>query len=162
MAGHDWTKSTLGHGDATCRRCHITNREAAALGLLNRCELPPSPAENRDGPAVADSESGMHRLPDGSGFFTASFPLPKDHWIFETTSDGFTGPPPMPLRSWSGSSRDEMVTAIWAAAKYAIRASTRCGRENDFDPDAMAMNMVVGLLGPEAPNEGGCNVPVDR
>ncbi|MBY0559893.1 hypothetical protein [Hyphomicrobium sp.] len=35
---HDWVKSTLGHGDAMCSRCLITNREAAVLGLLNHCE----------------------------------------------------------------------------------------------------------------------------
>lgn len=35
---HDWTPSTLGHGETMCKRCFITNREAAALGQLNRCE----------------------------------------------------------------------------------------------------------------------------
>lgn len=37
-AQHDWQKSTLGHGETMCKRCFITNREAAVLGLLNRCE----------------------------------------------------------------------------------------------------------------------------
>jgi hypothetical protein len=41
MPGHDWVPSTLGHGETMCRRCAITNREAAALGCLNYCEPPP-------------------------------------------------------------------------------------------------------------------------
>ena len=34
---HEWVRSTHGHGDAMCRHCLITNREAAAIGLLNEC-----------------------------------------------------------------------------------------------------------------------------
>lgn len=37
-AGHRWVKSTLGHGDTMCSACFITNREAAVLGRLDRCE----------------------------------------------------------------------------------------------------------------------------
>lgn len=37
---HDWVKSTLGHGEAMCSRCLITNREAAVLGKLNACDVP--------------------------------------------------------------------------------------------------------------------------
>lgn len=37
-AGHVWIKSTLGHGERMCSRCKITNREAAALGLLHKCD----------------------------------------------------------------------------------------------------------------------------
>lgn len=35
---HDWIPSTLGHGETMCRRCCITNREAAALLLLDECD----------------------------------------------------------------------------------------------------------------------------
>ncbi|WP_439814008.1 hypothetical protein [Zavarzinia sp. CC-PAN008] len=34
---HRWIPSQLGHGEAMCARCHITNREAAVLGRLNAC-----------------------------------------------------------------------------------------------------------------------------
>lgn len=34
---HKWIKSTLGHGEAMCKNCFITNREAAVLGKLNTC-----------------------------------------------------------------------------------------------------------------------------
>jgi len=44
---HDWAKSTLGHGEAMCRNCFMTNREAAVLGLLNVCEAAPLVAEDR-------------------------------------------------------------------------------------------------------------------
>lgn len=43
---HDWTASTLGHGEQMCRRCFVTNREAAALGILNECDAPPPKAAN--------------------------------------------------------------------------------------------------------------------
>jgi hypothetical protein len=36
---HDWIPSTLGHGETMCRRCFITNREAAALGVEDKCLL---------------------------------------------------------------------------------------------------------------------------
>jgi hypothetical protein len=32
VLSHVWVPSMLGHGDAMCRRCLITNREAAAIG----------------------------------------------------------------------------------------------------------------------------------
>jgi len=35
---HDWIKSTLGHGETMCRRCGMTNREAAVLGYLDECD----------------------------------------------------------------------------------------------------------------------------
>jgi len=40
MTEHQWTKSTLGHGDVMCAKCLITNREAAVLGTLNDCPHP--------------------------------------------------------------------------------------------------------------------------
>ena len=34
-------------------------------------------------------------LPDGSGFATMSFPLPKDHWL---TAEGYDEPPAYPAQ----------------------------------------------------------------
>lgn len=82
-------------------------------------------------------------LPDGSGYATASFPLPKDHWLTQEHENV----PPMPWKVGEGPSRNEKAEEIRAAARYAIRASTMNGAENDFDPDAMVQNMIVGLLG---------------
>ena len=95
-----------------------------------------------DAGGKVDADSVMH-LPDGSGCFTASFPLPKTHWL---TADGYNNPP-MPFRMGEGAERSLMAEKIRAAAKYAIRASTMNGKEEDFDPDAMVQNMIVGLLG---------------
>lgn len=81
-------------------------------------------------------------LPDGSAFFTTNLPLPKDHWIY-----GGGNTPPMPLRMPASPERDEMVSKIWEAGKYAVRVATMHGREDDFDPDALVQNLVVGLLG---------------
>jgi hypothetical protein len=83
------------------------------------------------------------RLPDGSGVFTASMPLPKDHWLYAEGSNE----PPMPMQVGLGPKRNELAGQIREAAKYAIRASTMNGEEKDFDPDAIVQNMVVGLLG---------------
>lgn len=82
-------------------------------------------------------------LPDGSAFSTMTFPLPKDHWL---TAEGYNIPP-MPMRMGVGSERNTMAEKVRAAARYAVRASTMNGAEDDFDPDAMVQNMVVGLLG---------------
>lgn len=87
-------------------------------------------------------------LPDGSGFATAEFPLPTDHWIYEKDKDGFCLPPPMPFRMGAADPRREMFNgAVRSAAKYAVRASTMNGEDSGFDPDAMVQNFIVGMLG---------------
>lgn len=85
------------------------------------------------------------QCPDGSGFATVSFPLPKDHWIYK---EGFNVPP-MPFRLGTRQSemRELVSKKIREVAKYAIRASTMNGTEIDFDPDAMVQNFVIGMLG---------------
>lgn len=85
----------------------------------------------------------MHKLPDGSGFAVMAMPLPADHWLLK---DG-TDEPPAPLRIGRGYQRDRLVRQIRSAAQYAIRAATMNGKVNDFDPDAMAQNFVIGVLG---------------
>lgn len=86
-------------------------------------------------------------LPDGSAFFTANMPLPKDHWLYA------------PRDEWDDE-RDEYAEcpvpiltnaqskAVTTAARYAIRSATMCGRDNDFDPDALVQSMVYALCGP--------------
>jgi hypothetical protein len=83
------------------------------------------------------------RLPDGSGAFVASWPLPKTHWLYAEGQDE----PPMPMRTGLGAERSALADQIRAAARYAVRGATMNGRETDFDPDALVQNMVVGLLG---------------
>jgi hypothetical protein len=56
MRPHDWVKSTLGHGETMCRRCLITNREAAVLRLLDRCDVPNGPHDA--GREMLPSEAG--------------------------------------------------------------------------------------------------------
>lgn len=46
---HDWIPSALGHGETMCRRCFVTNREAAAIGMTE-CEAPPPKAANANEP----------------------------------------------------------------------------------------------------------------
>lgn len=93
-----------------------------------------------------DSNDGMYVLPDGSAFCTGSFPLPKDHWLY-ADSDGFEAPP-MPMRMGETDPRRRWFEdAVASAARYAVRASTMNGKDNDFDPDAIVQNMIVGLLG---------------
>ena len=93
----------------------------------------------------------IQRLPDGSGFAVMSMPLPKDHWL--TKDDGSFEEPPMPFRIGQIDApvlnRDRKMWAddIRKAAKYAIRASTMKGKEQDFDPDAMVQNFIVGMIG---------------
>ena len=99
-------------------------------------------------------------IPDGDGVhgcFTASFPLPKDHWL---TAEGFNEPP-MGLRCGTAESivihgqhwnRNQLADAVKAAGRYAVRASTMNGKDDDFDPDAMVQNFICGLLGYYTPN----------
>src|SRR5512146_813071 len=89
-------------------------------------------------------------LPDGSAFAVMSFPLPKDHWLTQPGENK----PPMPFRLGTEEDganlwpkirqREEAAAKIREAARYAVRASTMNGKENDFDPDAMVQNFVTG------------------
>ena len=81
-------------------------------------------------------------MPDGSGWAMASYPLPKDHWIYEPNIA-----PPMPMRIGTGPERDKLAEQIRGAAKYAIRGATMSGKDESFDPDALVQNMIVGMLG---------------
>jgi len=84
-------------------------------------------------------------LPDGSGFVLGSFPLPKDHWIYQGEGD-LDSPAPF-LRGTDDPDRKAWAQKIIEAARFAIRGATRHGKEMDFDPDALVLNMVVGMLG---------------
>jgi hypothetical protein len=91
----------------------------------------------------------MARLPDGSGFATASFPLPKGHWLYAEGHE----PPPMPFRMGTDDPRRRKFNAmIRGAAEYAVKASTDNGKITDFDPDAMVQNFVVAMLGYHTPD----------
>lgn len=95
----------------------------------------------------ATEVSEVTRLPDGSGCFTASWPLPSDHWIYGR-KDGVYDAPPMGMRmGMEHPKRAEYETLIRDAARYAVRGATMSGKESDFDPDALVNNMTVGLLG---------------
>ena len=104
-------------------------------------------------------------LPDGSAVAIGSFPLPDNHWL---TREG-ASVAPMPLRMGAGHfvlirtyeereakhsrlfhylSRSALEKMIAQAARFAIRGATMKGAENDFDPDALVQNMIVGMLGP--------------
>lgn len=99
---------------------------------------------------------------------TVSFPLPKDHWLYEDNDDANAPPMPFkcgfddkaelvvihpdtpPVRDYMAAmhmTREEFAEHIRAAARYAVRASTMHGKNPDFDPDAMVLNVVVGMLG---------------
>lgn len=102
---------------------------------------------------IADTVGGkieeVARLPDGSGFATMSFPLPKDHWLY---AEGYNVPP-MPFRVGTDHPRyRELNDKVRAAARYAVRAATMNGKEDDFDPDAMVQNFLVGMLGYHTPD----------
>ena len=76
----------------------------------------------------------------------ASFPLPKDHWLYaprEYDVDA-ENPKELPSPILTHALRAEVVSAI----RYAIRGATMCGKETDFDPDALVQNVVYALCGP--------------
>jgi len=83
-------------------------------------------------------------LPDGSAFFTASMPLPDDHWIY----DSDPGYPPMCMKmGTSDPERKRYRDMLVLAGRYAVRSATLSGKEMDFDPDALIQNLIVGFLG---------------
>ena len=91
-------------------------------------------------------EQNVALLPDGSAFFTASFPLPKDHWLYAPRVYGEDSSQPRELPT--PILTHEQKAAVVAAIRYAIRGATDCGKEMDFDPDALVQNAVYALCGP--------------
>ena len=98
----------------------------------------------------------MTLLSDGHGVAIASFPLPTDHWLY--ADDGKYEAPPMPMRMGTDDPRRKAFNdMVRDAARYAVRAATMKGKLEDFDPDALVQNMVVGLLGYHTP-DGLCGM----
>ena len=101
---------------------------------------------------MADNEVTI--LPDGSAFATASWPLPKDHWLYAPRSEWDEARDeyaecPQPILTHAQSD------AVVAAIRYAVRGATMRGQEMDFDPDAMVQNAVYALCGPFGKAQGG-------
>lgn len=85
-------------------------------------------------------------LPDGSAFALASYPLSKDHWLYAPREyePGAEEPKELPHPILTHAQSAEVVAAV----RYAIRGATMCGKEEDFDPDALVQNAVYALCGP--------------
>ena len=85
-------------------------------------------------------------LPDGSGFGILSFPLPKGHWLYAEREyeEGALEPKDLPAPILTHALRQQVIDAI----RYAVRSATNCGKEDDFDPDALVQNAVYALCGP--------------
>ena len=87
-------------------------------------------------------------LPDGSAFFTASMPLPKEHWLYAPRCEGWDSvrecAPDLPQPILNNNHR----AAVRAAVQYAVRAATVQGTEPCFDPDALVQNACYALCGP--------------
>ena len=75
-----------------------------------------------------------------------SYPLPKNHWLYAEREylDGEVEPVELPKPILARADRDTVVAAI----RYAVRAATNCGKEPDFDPDALVLNAAYALCGP--------------
>jgi len=87
----------------------------------------------------------MYELPDGSGFFVSSIPLPKDHWLYAPISDGWDNErecspdTPIPVLDYT------YCEAVRNAVRWAVRGATMNGTIIDFDPDALVQNAVSAL-----------------
>ena len=90
----------------------------------------------------------MYELPDGSGFFVGSLPLPKDHWIYAPKSDGWDSERDCPLDTPLPILDNSQREAVTAALRWAVRGATINGTAPDFDPDALVLNAVYALCGP--------------
>ena len=138
-----------------CRRCNARGpsvkieRDSDPQEMRNLMNQADENWNRRASPASAPEGFTMSEpaiLPDGSGFGIMSFPLPKDHWIYKEREyeDGAIEPNDLPAPVLTHSFRRQVIAAI----RYAIRSATNCGKEDDFDPDALVQNAVYALCGP--------------
>jgi hypothetical protein len=76
-----------------------------------------------------------------------SLPLPTDHWLYAERTYGKPDqvePDELPEPILTHAQR----AAVVAAVRYAVRGATMCGKDADFDPDALVQNAVYALCGP--------------
>lgn len=80
-------------------------------------------------------------------FAIASLPLPDSHWLYAPReyAEGADVPKELPRPILNHTEHRE---AVVAAIRYAVRGATMCGKEPDFDPDALVQNAVYALCGP--------------
>ena len=99
-------------------------------------------------------------LPDGSAFGVMSFPLPDSHWLYAEREyrDGEHEPIELGKPILTHELRDAVVSAV----RYAIRGATNCGKEMDFDPDALVQNAVYALCGPYTRHVDAVNISQER
>ena len=88
----------------------------------------------------------VHELRDEAGNVihacaTASFPLPADHWIYQEPVE------PEFVLELPDSEQANIEQKTHEALKYAIQVCTSCGKDNDFDPDALLMAFRKTLFG---------------
>ena len=96
--------------------------------------------------AASGADDNCTILPDGSAFAVGSFPLPQDHWLYapHEYEPGADEPKELLAPILTHAQRNEVVAAV----RYAVRGATMCGKEPDFDPDALVQNAVYALCGP--------------
>lgn len=87
-------------------------------------------------------------FPDGSAFGVLSLPLPTDHWLYRPREYVGNSMEPVELPSPCLERTPENYERATLAIRYAIRGATNCGKDNDFDPDALVQNALYALLGP--------------
>lgn len=96
-------------------------------------------------PKQENEMDDITKLPDGSAFGVLSMPLPETHWVYQREHDDA---PPIPmLMGKKHPDRAKFEEMLKEAGKYAIRSATMHGQDNDFDPDALIQNLIVGFLG---------------
>lgn len=86
-------------------------------------------------------------LPDGSAFGVMSFPLAETHWLYAEREyeEGADEPKELTAPILNHAEHGNIVEA---AARYAVRGATNCGKWPDFDPDALVQNVTYALCGP--------------
>ncbi len=90
----------------------------------------------------------MNKLPDGSGFFVMSLPLPEDHWLYAPSCAEWDAERDTVADTPSPILDSAQRQAVVKALRWAVRGATMNGREPDFDPDALVLNAAYALCGP--------------
>jgi hypothetical protein len=126
------------------QRCPLCNyQHGHAIGCENN---PVDIALAKMAEQPAQQQEPVTVLPDGSAFAVMSYPLPKNHWLYAERqyNDGEDEPVELGKPVLTHEMRDAVVSAV----RYAVRGATNCGKEVDFDPDALVQNAVYALCGP--------------
>lgn len=119
--------------------CQAIEKSGASIELTKALEMASGLHKKVDAIIEKQTEKTdrLSVTSDASGFTTASFSLPENHWLYQPNSEN----KPVPILTHA--LRQQVIDAV----RFAVKNATSNGSSETFDPDALVQNAVLALCG---------------